>query len=318
MSRLKKFFLFLLPLIFITPFLFKGKDSPQISVDFFKEKFFREPVLKSNLNSDTSDLVLVQKNSIYSFPSAFIPPKTSATLIKSEEKEIVEYEVKEGDSLWSIAQNFGISIETIIWANNLENLLIKPGQKLLILPVSGVMHFVKEGDTISKIAQMYQAKVEDIISFNELQSPDDIYIGDILIVPGGKMPSPSSVSLPSLIPLPGSYFICPVSGGCKITQGLHWYNAVDFGGKCGQPILAAAGGIVQKVRYGWNGGAGNFIKIEHPNGIITFYAHLQAIMVSPGDKVSPGDIVGIMGTTGKSTGCHLHFGVYGARNPFAK
>ena len=98
-----------------------------------------------------------------------------------------------------------------------------------------------------------------------------------------------------------------------------FYNAVDFSnGKCGEPILAAAGGIVQKAKYGWNGGAGNAVTILHSNGVVTMYGHLQAIFVSPGDQVFQGQIIGTMGNSGRSIGCHLHFGVYGARNPFVK
>jgi len=180
------------------------------------------------------------------------------------------------------------------------------------------LHEVKSGDTLSEIAKKYQAKIEDIISFNELENENDIYIGDILIIPGGKMPSPKPTSQ-LLTPLAQNYFICPVAGGCRITQGLHFYNAVDFSnGRCGEPILAAAGGIVQKARSGWNGGAGNVVTILHPNGVVTIYGHLQAIFISPGEEVSQGGIIGTMGKTGRATGCHLHFGVYGARNPFIK
>ncbi len=270
----------------------------------------------------TPEFILLEKSWLKSnLPPYFISGRVLGSLSeeKKERKEIVEYLVQEGDNLNLLSQKFGISVETILWANNLsKNSPLKPGQKLIILPVSGVLHFVKSGDTISEIAKKYQAKVEDIISFNELESPDDLSVGDILIVPGGKLPPKTIPSRPQLSPLAKSFFICPVAGGCKITQRLHWYNAVDFSnGKCGEPILAAAGGVVQKVKYGWNGGAGNFVKIEHPNGVITLYAHLQTIFVLPGQRVSQGEIIGLMGATGRSTGCHLHFGVYGAQNPFA-
>jgi len=305
-------------LILISFFIFPQKKK---ELNSEREFYSQNPFALSLTWQSFPDFVFVDKNFLkFSLPPAFFSGKVLGTIVETGQKrEIQEYVVEEGDTLFSISQKFGISLETILWANNLnKNSIIKPGQKLIILPVNGVLHEVKSGDTLSEIAKKYQAKIEDIISFNELESPDDIYVGDILIIPGGKMPSPKPVSQP-LTPLAQNYFICPVFGGCKITQGLHFYNAVDFSnGKCGEAILAAAGGIVQKAKYGWNGGAGNVVTILHPNGVVTMYAHLQAIFVSPGDQVFQGQIIGTMGNTGRSTGCHLHFGVYGARNPFAK
>jgi murein DD-endopeptidase MepM/ murein hydrolase activator NlpD len=239
------------------------------------------------------------------------------------QKELIEYIVKSGDTLSSIADKFDISLNTILWANELDkNSVIKPGQKLLILPVSGVLHYVKTGDTLSAISQTYKGKIEDIIAFNEL-SDENIYPGDIIIIPDGKMPAkPFPVQYPApSIPLPSSYFLCPIplsNGVCQITQGLHYYNAVDFstgGFSCGQPVFAAASGEVLKIKYGYNFGAGNYIRILHLNGLITHYGHLSKILVSIGQKVSRGDIIGLIGYSGYTippgpAGCHLHFGVY--------
>jgi murein DD-endopeptidase MepM/ murein hydrolase activator NlpD len=247
------------------------------------------------------------------------------------QKAIVEYIVEPGDNLWSISAQFDITLDTILWANDLnKNSIIQSGQKLVIPPVSGVIHHVKSGDTISQIAQRYQAKTSEIITFNELSGEGDIFIGDILVVPGGEMPSPSVQYAPTLAPLAESYFICPISPPCRITQGLHWYNAIDFShGQCGEPIFAAAGGKVLKVKLTsstsrWAfGGAGNHLTILHPNGVVTMYGHILKALVSPGQEVSQGQIIALMGGqpgtpgAGLSTGCHLHFGVSGAKNPFA-
>jgi surface antigen len=112
-------------------------------------------------------------------------------------REITEYIVEEGDSLWSIASRFSVSLETIFWANNLKKLTIQPGQKLLILPVSGVMHLVEEGDTVSEIAKTYKAEADKIISFNDLSGNNDIFVDEVLIIPDGKLPSVSIVETPS-------------------------------------------------------------------------------------------------------------------------
>lgn len=242
-------------------------------------------------------------------------------------KEIVEYMVQPGDTISTISKQFGISQETVLWANNLdERAVIRTDKKLIILPVSGILHHVQEGDTLGEIAKKYKGNVADIISFNELSEAGEIYIGDILIIPNGTLPSPTALALPSpQVPLASSYFICPILSPCRLTQGLHWYNAVDFSnGHCGEPILAAAAGQVLKIKYGWNQGAGNTLTILHPNGAVTSYGHLQNILVNQEDNVSQGQIIALMGGqpgtpgAGNSTGCHLHFGVSGAKNPFSQ
>ncbi len=245
---------------------------------------------------------------------------------------ITEYIVEEGDTLLSLSSKFNISLNTILWANDLtEKSIIKPGQKLVILPVSGAIHHVKDKDTISDVAEMYKGKTEEIIAFNHLPENGAIYIGDILIIPDGAMPVSSiqKQQTSTNVSLASSYFICPHSA-CRITQGLHWYNAIDFGGKCGDPISAAAAGTVLRVATtsstsrGAFGGAGNHITIMHPNGAVTMYGHISASLVSPGQKVSQGQIIALMGGrpgtpgAGLSTGCHVHLGVTGPRNPFAR
>lgn len=299
--------------------------------------FFLDPTKKSG--AESPDFLLVQNSSLKAAtPPNLVSSQVLGTLVEGYEKEdvqkvIVEYVVESGDNLSSIAEKFSISLNTVLWANNLnKNSVIQPGQKLTILPVSGVIYHVRSGDTISEIAREYKGKVEEVLSFNELSSEGDIYIGDVIIIPNGIMPAPTVVSSPQLvIPLASSYFICPVAGGCRITQGLHWYNAVDFSnGKCGEPILAAAGGTVLKVkltsstsRWAFSG-AGNHLTILHPNGVVTMYGHLLTSFVSSGDEVSQGQIIALMGGqpgtpgAGLSTGCHLHFGVSGAKNPFAR
>ena len=237
-----------------------------------------------------------------------------------EKKEIEEYIVENRDNLSSIAQKFGISLETLLWANDLTlNSVLRPGQKLVILPISGLLHVVREGDTLSELSQIYQAKLSDIVAFNELSNEARIYAGDFLIIPEGQKPKISQSYVQ--IPLSQSYFICPIPAPCRITQGLHWFNAIDFSnGKCGEPVFAAAGGEVQRTGYGSI--SGNYVRISHPNGVITFYGHLAKIGVSPGQRVYQGQIIGYTGYSGLTiprgpAGCHLHFDVRFARNPFA-
>lgn len=255
-------------------------------------------------------------------PAFLVPSKILATLTGFEpKKEIEEYVVQLGDTVSSVAEKFAISLETVLWANNLSaQSVIQPGQKLVILPVTGIMHIVKEGDTVSEIAELYQAKAVDIIDFNELSEEGDIFAGDFLIIPEGK--KPKIVQKYVQVPLSQSYFICPIPSPCRITQGLHWYNAVDFGnGKCGEPVFAAAGGTVQRTGYG--SVSGYYVRLLHPNGVVTFYGHLSKVVASPGQKVYQGQIIGYIGHSGITVprgpgGCHLHLDVRFATNPFAK
>ncbi|MBD3208711.1 MAG: peptidoglycan DD-metalloendopeptidase family protein [Candidatus Nealsonbacteria bacterium] len=305
------------------------------------ENIFVDPAQKNQ--PELPELVLEQENSVHSIlPPFTMGPKVLGALVEGfdaqelEKKTITEYLVEEGDNMWSIAAKFNVSLESILWANDMNSRsIIQPGDEIIIPPVSGVIHHVKKGDTVDEIAEYYDADGKDIVAFNQLSGEGDIYIGDILIIPGGVMPAPTVkaevVSAPSSIPLGDSYFICPISRPCTITQRLHWYNAIDFShGKCGEPIYAAAGGEVLKVKltdstspWAFNG-AGNHITILHPNGVVTMYGHISTSLVSPGDQVSQGEMIALMGGqpgtpgAGQSTGCHLHFGVRGAKNPFAQ
>ncbi len=237
-----------------------------------------------------------------------------------EKKEIEEYLVEAGDTLTSVAQKFNISVETILEANNLTlSSKLQPGQKLVILPVTGMMHVVREMDTVSEIAQIYSARSNDIIDFNDLGEEAKIYAGDFLIVPYAQ--KPKFVQHYVQVPLSQTYFICPIPSPCRVTQGLHWYNAIDFGnGKCGEPVYAAAGGTIQRTGYTSLGGY--YVRILHPNGVVTYYGHLSKIGASAGQKVYQGQIIGYIGYSGKTipagpAGCHLHFDVRFAQNPFA-
>jgi murein DD-endopeptidase MepM/ murein hydrolase activator NlpD len=229
------------------------------------------------------------------------------------QNQTFNYTVQSGDTVSSIAEKFKVSVETILWANDLQkNSTLRAGGTLIILPVSGTMHLVGRNETISHIAKSYKVKESEILSFNQLGNANEIFIGDLLIIPGGQRPvQPQIVSRQ---PIASSYFIRPTSG--RITQGLHYYNAIDIANSCGTPIYAAAAGTVQRAGYISIGG--NRVQIIHANGVVTYYGHLSQIHVSPGQAVAQGQEIGRMGTTGWSTGCHLHFDVRGATNPLAQ
>lgn len=301
-------------------FLCKSEKPLSYQRNFFDKTQYLFP--KEGIREEAFDLNVVGGTFIKSSGPPFLVSSRVLGVFGGEEirREIEEYIVEDGDNLSTISQKFNISLETILWANNLsQNSVIKPGQKLIILPVSGVLYIIRQGDTLSEIAQIYQGKVDEIVAVNALANQDDIFVGDLLIVPGGKKPKISQTYVQ--VPLSGNYFICPIPSPCRITQGLHWFNAIDFSnGKCGEPVFAAAGGTIQ--RTGYYSISGNYVRILHPNGVVTFYGHLSKIAVKPGQSVHQGQIIGYIGYSGVTVprgpaGCHLHFDVRFARNPFA-
>ena len=270
------------------------------------------------LVEESSDLLISQGNMVYSSTPLFMPKIQvlgARSLFNQEKREIILYTVRSGDSIDTIASSFGISRKTIIWANELKGSTVRPGQELVILPVSGVFHIVSSGDTVKGIANRYKADINEIIEFNELTGEDDIRLGDILIVPGGEARAVVATAPARPLSSSLSWLIPPASG--QVTQRMHWYNAVDISTNCGNPIYASAGGMVQATGYHSIGG--NFVRILHPNGIVTYYGHMSKIGVSAGQVVSQGDYIGDIGNTGHTiglTGCHVHFEVRGGINPF--
>lgn len=233
--------------------------------------------------------------------------------------EINVYVVRPGDSLSQIAEMFGVTSNTIRWANDLtSSQAIQPGQTLIILPVPGVRHVVKDGDTIASIVKKYDADTAEVLTYNQLLEDDELSIGATLIIPGGAIatPAPAVARSSGGSSAGASSLAHPVPGAIK-TQGVHGYNAVDFAAGSGTAIRAAAAGeVIVSKSSGWNGGYGQYIVIRHNDGVQTLYAHLSRNDVGVGAYVGQGQVIGGMGNTGRSTGNHLHFEVRGTRNPF--
>ncbi len=292
------------------------------------------PALENTTNFDSSAAVGGEDPLVVANGEALMsnsgPSGTLADVSDSASTgQISKYIVRKGDNLLSVAKMFGVSINTVIWANNLNDRTLSEGQTLVILPISGTMHTVAKGDTLQSIAKKYNADAGDIAQFNGLDSSANLTLGDTIIIPDGEggAVSPSSVSYsgskkihvnskylgdsgPNYI----GYYVRPLNGGIK-TQGLHGYNAIDIGTPVGTSIYAAAGGeVIISRSSGWNGGYGKYIAIAHPNGTETVYGHLSVVKVSVGQIVYQGQTIGLSGNTGNSTGPHLHFEVRGAYN----
>ena len=239
---------------------------------------------------------------------------------KSGTGQISVYVVRKGDTLGEIAEMFGVSTNTIVWANNIKASSINEGQELVILPISGVRHVVKSGDTIKSLATKYKADFDDILSYNGLATDAKIKPGDIVVIPDGVISatqtSLAKTSGSQTYPVYSGFYLRPIVGGRK-TQGIHGNNGVDLAAPTGVPILASADGKVIISRAGgYNGGYGTYVVISHANGTQTLYAHMSKDNVSVGQSVEQGQVIGTVGSTGKSTGPHVHFEVRGAKNPF--
>lgn len=240
------------------------------------------------------------------------------------------YVVRDGDTLSQIGELFDVSVNTIIWANDIKGGVIHPGDTLVILPITGLKHIVVKGETLSSIAKKFNSDATEIAQYNGVLDTTPLAAGTSIIIPHGEIaaaPAPTtSGSTSSAPPAPlhgaggpdlGNYWVVPIANGI-ITQGLHGYNGIDVGAPNGTGIYAAAAGIVLVARSGgWNGGYGNYVVVQHDNGTQTLYAHASQVLVSAGDRVAQGQTIALVGNTGLATGYHLHFEVRGAKNPLA-
>ncbi|MEK7390916.1 MAG: peptidoglycan DD-metalloendopeptidase family protein [Patescibacteria group bacterium] len=232
--------------------------------------------------------------------------------------QISSYIVRDGDTLSQIAKMFNVSVNTIVWANDIERGIITPGQNLIILPVSGIKHIVKSGDTLQSITRQYSGDLKEILQFNDISADAKLAVGDEIIIPNGDSSPTRAVggSIANSKLVTDGYYMRPIIGGRK-TQGIHGYNGVDLAAPIGTRVVAsAAGKIIVSKNFGYNGGYGKYIVISHPNGTQTLYSHLNETAVAVGTSVAQGQLIGYLGNTGRSTGPHVHFEIRGAKNSF--
>lgn len=249
-------------------------------------------------------------------PVAAGPARSSST---STRDEAITYEVVSGDTIYDIADTYGVSIQSIIWSNSLEDAdSLGIGDKLVIPPVSGVLHTIQSGDTLAGIAGKYKVDAANIIGYasNKLVEPYTLSVGQKLMVPGGQVqetlrPAPVArssdrvTSASSPAKRSSSGFAWPTYGPI-FTYFSSWHAGLDISPSYGTPVYAAADGVVLETTklswsYGW------YIIMDNGAGYTTMYAHLSRFAVSPGESVSKGELIGYVGSTGRSTGPHLHF-----------
>lgn len=251
------------------------------------------------------------------------PAIASTPKARDARKEIIEYTVQTGDTISSIAVDFGLNVNTILWENNLTaRSLIRPGNAIRILPEDGLMHTIARNENISGIAKKYSVTSEAIINSNNLDPEDVLKLNQKIFIPGGKKiitPTPvvrptytgttiaKSISTTPTTSYSGGKLLWPTVGH-RITQYYSWrHKGLDIANKTGTPLYAPESGTVE--RSGWSTGYGYNVVINHGGGLKTLSAHASKLHVRAGDTVNRGDIIADMGSTGWSTGPHIHFEV---------
>ncbi len=294
-------------------------DAVATLAGWYSNKLGQDAALVAEKMNNDLSTIDTRVNYLASVPVAAVDDSSS-----SQAAGVKSYVVQSGDTLSTIASKFNISTDTVRYANGITNVDdLKPGDTLTILPVSGVLHTVASGDTLAGIASRYLVTEAIIVSTNDLWGVD-ITEGMKLLIPGGEIPEapkPTPVakattssddssdfggSSGSTSAINGSgNFMFPTSNGEGYYNGYHNW-AIDVPGGIGTPIYASDSGRIVEAKYGYNGGYGNTILIDHGNGYQTRYAHMSSLNIIDG-YVSKGQVIGYMGSTGRSTGSHLHF-----------
>lgn len=292
---------------------------------------------KSNNGSDQSISSLPNLPSMHSYRAIIRKANLDTTLTQSYRKSATDYVVEPGDSIFGIANEYKVEPESILWANyetlNDDPHLISLGTKLKIPPVDGILYEWQEGDTLEKVASKYKANVEDILLWpgNDLDMTNPVIEpGTFIMIPGGSrdlvqwvipVAASGEAGVNAKISGPGSCttsggavgsgsFIFPTAYGATISGNDYWsgHRALDFMCYEGDGIFASDSGVV--IYAGpISGGYGNLVAIDHGNSYLTLYAHLSSINVRCGQSVFRGSVIGACGSTGNSTGPHLHFEV---------
>ncbi|TWH46944.1 peptidoglycan DD-metalloendopeptidase family protein [Sporomusa sp. KB1] len=248
-----------------------------------------KPVLLETIKAPS-----VAENQIMEAPAAVSPPQAMT---------ISHYIVQAGDTLSGIAQHYGIDVETLTAANPAVSELIHPGDQLVILPAKGVVHQVNTGDTLWDIAYTYGIQVETIKSANAKAS-DQVDVGEKLFIPGARWGrADTAVARAS-----ASRFIWPTKGEISSSFGWRWgrlHAGVDIANDIGTYVMSARAGRV--IWAGWRGGYGYAVMLDHGGGYVSLYGHLDDYFVEIGQYVRAGQRIASMGSTGNSTGPHLHF-----------
>lgn len=258
------------------------------------EKLYKDKDTKYNIESSSQGFTeeLVKENSR--------KPGSRIGLIN----QIKKHRVENGETLWDIAQKHNVDLDTLIGANDINNInKIKPGQTIKVLPVKGILYKISPGENLSSITDKFNISLNKIIASNLINNPNRVQPGDTLILPGAKPEFGYRDRLEKV-------FTKPVYARISSYFGRRWgrmHEGIDYAAPSGSKVKASGEGRV--VYSGWARGYGKTIIIEHQKGMRTLYAHNSKLIVNTGDRVSKGDLIAKSGNTGNTTGPNVHFEV---------
>lgn len=302
------------------------------------EEYVDPKAAKTNVPTSYLGSAVLTTEPVASDIPSFVDTTLTATVavdapaVPRTRTEVETYTIASGDTLSSIAEQFGISLDTLLWANNLTvRSIIKPGNTLSILPVTGVEHTVRSGDTISAISKTYDVSSDEILAYNNIASADALKVGQRLIVPGGEKRVSAPVARPVTVAVKEIFTSAPSDSSADTTlaegasmiwptdlkyivRKTSWFHTgydIDCNGHADgtstNDNYAAADGIIQFS--GTKKGYGLTVEVNHGDGLVTRYGHFNSLYVKSGDSVTAGTPLGRCGSTGNSTGTHLHFEV---------
>lgn len=265
------------------------------------------------LNKAMLDFVFADKSE-YVDESGNINLANSSLAFALQPVEFQKYTVKSGDNITRISKKFGLSnISTLIAVNNISNARkLQVGEVLKIPSTDGVIHTVAKNENLNGIASKYGVSIETLLDVNDL-STSVLKAGQNLFIPGARL---DSYSLKMAL---GELFKCPITAKWRLTSPYgnradpftgvkKFHTGMDMAAPTGTPVKATLDGKVVAVSF--NQVYGNYVIVSHINGYQSLYAHLHAATVKVGQRINQGEKLGLVGSTGYSTGPHLHFTVY--------
>lgn len=306
----------------VASFLFKRGRYTRPILHFGMISFLGIGVLVAPIIAETNPLLPDNNSNNTQGPNEELLSITDINVFETKispkpRDRVIIYKVQKGETVSVIAEKFGVSTDTIKWTNDMANDSLAVGQEIKIPPVTGMVHKVVRGDTVFTIAKKYDTDAQKIVNFpfNDFANSETFSLveGQLLVVPDGikpkairRRPTPAFIAREQ-ISGGSAGFIWPASG--NITQNPVWYHmAVDIANKAAPEVMASKTGKVLSAQCD-RGGYGCHVIIDHDDGTQTLYGHLQKFHTSVGASVGQGEVIGQMGSTGRSTGTHLHFEV---------
>ena len=320
-AGLRQFFsmIAILSVIVIVPYtifnLFSFIENHTTSVSFDSSADFEFEALNSAMSRFAMDGILTdnidENGNVLADDGSIL---NAASVSFGEAVTFQTYTVKAGDSISTISRKFGLSnISTLIAVNDIANVrTLRSGQKLKIPSTDGLVHKVAAGESLNSLSVKYHVSVEELLDANDLDS-DTLSVGMNLFIPGAKLDSAS------LRKAMGELFVYPITAAWRLTSRFgprqdpftgvaSNHTGIDMACPTGTPIRAAMSGNV--VYVGWSNIFGNYVIISHGNGYQSLYGHMSKTLVKKGQSVDHTTKIGLVGSTGYSTGPHLHFTVY--------